>query len=96
MKNDSLRFQKFRLLFTWSSPRRSSLSLTMSESISSKNVSRARTPIGTNLPSSRYRGFEYNDRGTTANLIFSNCFPLIPVRWDNRSFVSLKISPCHV
>lgn len=48
---------------------------------------------GTCLPSSRYRGFEYMTRGTTANLIFSNCFPLMPVRLESRSFVSLKISP---
>lgn len=28
-----------------------------------------------------------------ANLIFSNCLPRIPVRFESRSLVSLKISP---
>lgn len=46
------------------------------------------------LPSSRYRGLdEYKVRETTANLIFSNCLPLIPVRLESLSLVSLKTSP---
>ena len=37
MKKDSLRFQKLRFLFTWSRPRRSSLSPTTSERMSSRD-----------------------------------------------------------
>ena len=38
MKKDSLRFQKLRFLFTWSRPRRSSLSPTTSERMSSNRT----------------------------------------------------------
>lgn len=44
------------------------------------------------LPSVIYIGLENDARRTIANLIFSNCFPLIPVRLDSRIFVSLKDS----
>lgn len=96
MKNDSLRFQKLLFLFTWSNPRRSS-SLTISDSISPGRRLLDSYSAGwrrkEGLPSSRYCGLAYSDRGTTANFIFSNCLPLIPVRLDNLSLVSLKISP---
>ena len=50
-----------------------------------------------NLPSSRYRGLdEYKVRGTTANLIFSNCLPLILVLFESLSLVSRKTSPCWI
>lgn len=45
------------------------------------------------LPSLRYSGLAYEDLEISANLILSSCFPLMPVRLDNRSFVSLKTSP---
>ena len=46
-------------------------------------------------PSLRYTGFEYDVRCTTAKRIFSNCFPLMPVRRSSRALVSLNASPCR-
>lgn len=48
---------------------------------------------GYGVPSSRYVGFEYMARDTTANFIFSNCLPLMPVLLDKRSLVSMNFSP---
>jgi hypothetical protein len=45
------------------------------------------------LPSVRYVGLVYELLLTTANLIFSKFFPLIPVRFSSRFLVSENFSP---
>ena len=97
MKMESLFPPRFLFLLTWSMPSRSSTLAAMSCSMSSKSpmlVPKTGKGSGLISPSLRYNGFEYKDLCTTANLILSNCLPLMPMRFDNRVLVSLNTSPC--